>query len=166
MNSIQLAEDPYCKQCCTSNKQQKQEEKSKVKHNKNHRIKKQEKKPKQHRIPRGKREIDSDLSETESEEATELLSISSSEQENSPFQEDDEWEETIEHYLLYCTAYRKQRRTLFQKIAKETKNKFVDSQDISLKLLLTGYPCTEWKTRKRIIKHTVSFVRDTKNMKI
>ena len=103
------------------------------------------------RIPSGKREIDDDES--------------SSEEEESNVQYEHEYPETIRHFLLECKAFEKERNNLFNKILKQLGDKH-SKQDITIKLLLTGYPCDKWKTRKLIVKHTVSFVKETNKMNI
>lgn len=70
-------------------------------------------------------------------------------------------EETIEHYLFKCPAFIKQRNQLFKNI-----NKIIKENKITLQLLLTGYPCNKWKQRKKIVKHTISFIKQTNRMNI
>ena len=73
-------------------------------------------------------------------------------------------EETIEHYLLQCNHFIKERNELFSNINNELKPD--NSYDINVQLLLTGYPCENWEKRKNIIKHTISFINDTNRIKI
>ena len=77
--------------------------------------------------------------------------------------------ETIEHYLFKCNGFNKQRNALFNNIFISTskdKYKISNNNQITLQLLLTGYPCKNWKIRKQIVKHTISFVKQTKRMNI
>ena len=70
-------------------------------------------------------------------------------------------DETIEHYFFNCPCFNKQRNELFNNIRNETRK-----NEITLQLLLTGYPCEKWKTRKKIVKHTITFVKQTNRMNI
>ena len=70
--------------------------------------------------------------------------------------------ETIEHYLLKCPVFSFQRRKLKQNINKETNN----IHNITVQLLLTGYPCKNWKNRRNIVQHTIQFIKDTNRMNI
>ena len=77
--------------------------------------------------------------------------------------------ETIEHYLFECNGFNKQRNDLFNNIFISTSKdeyKIKNKNQITLQLLLTGYPCKKWKIRKQIVKHTISFVKQTKRMNI
>ena len=73
-------------------------------------------------------------------------------------------EETIEHYLFDCPAFNQERNELFnninQTIGKE------NELEITIQLLLTGYPCNKWDKRKAIVKHTISFIKQTNRMDI
>ena len=69
-------------------------------------------------------------------------------------QQQQKYEETIEHFLLYCTAFKIQRTLLNKKIKKEINCK------LSLQLLLTGYPCKNIIKRNRIIRYTIQFIND------
>ena len=76
-------------------------------------------------------------------------------------------EETIEHYFFNCNGFKKERNLLFNNIFNQTKNdKITRINQVTLQLLLTGYPCKKWKTRKQIVKHTISFVKQTNRMNI
>ena len=77
--------------------------------------------------------------------------------------------ETIEHYLFECNGFNKQRNDLFNNIFISTSKdeyKIKNKNQITLQLLLTGYPCKKWKIRKQIVKHTISFVKQTERMNI
>lgn len=75
--------------------------------------------------------------------------------------------ETIEHYLLQCPGFSKQRRILFQNIEKEMKAETTqENHAITLRLLLTGFPCKQWEIKKKIVQHTISFVNQTNRMDI
>jgi ribonuclease HI len=73
--------------------------------------------------------------------------------------------ETIEHFIFECKYFKQQRKELYNninKIIKKNNNKY----QINLQLLLTGYPLDNWKQRKEIINHTISFVKDCNKMNI
>ena len=69
------------------------------------------------------------------------------------------YEETIEHYLLYCSKYKEERIKLKTNI-----NKIIQTK-LNIQLLLTGYPVKDYNKRLEIIKHTISFIKETKRFK-
>ena len=74
-------------------------------------------------------------------------------------------EETIDHYLLYCSNFNQQRNILFQNIKNQMLN-YSNKWNFNTQLLLTGYPNDNWHNRIKIVKYTCNFIQQTNRMKI
>ena len=74
--------------------------------------------------------------------------------------------ESIEHYLLTCSAFTEQRTILFDNINNEMANYQSNEWNFNTQLLLTGYPHDNWHNRINIVKYTIKFIQQTNRMKI
>ena len=137
MNSIHVYDDPYCRYCGYFGAQREKEKQLEMK-NKNKNKNKKNK------------------------------STHWSDQLLSQFDDDPtaKREETIEHYFFNCAAFNKQRNQLFDNILNDSDEAIKTRNQITIQLLLTGYPCKKWKTRRKIVQHTISFVKQTNRMNI
>ena len=68
-------------------------------------------------------------------------------------------EETVEHYLIDCLAFAQARLDLKREIHRVTG---IFHEKLNMRMLLTGHPHTSLTHKKKILKATVRFVRDTK----
>ena len=73
--------------------------------------------------------------------------------------------ESINHYLLHCSAFNEQRKKLNENIKKEMSD-YLFEWNFNTQLLLTGYPHNNWHKRINIVKHTIKFIQKTNRMNI
>ena len=73
--------------------------------------------------------------------------------------------ESINHYLLHCSAFNEQRNILYENIKKEMSD-YLFEWNFNTQLLLTGYPHNNWHKRINIVKHSIKFIQQTNRMKI
>ena len=74
--------------------------------------------------------------------------------------------ETIEHFMLYCPAYRTHRAVVFEALSKSIGLVSLVNSKYVCKLLLYGDPKYSWNTNKMIIEATIEYLLTSKRFDV